>query len=154
MFPEKWITGPKQFQRTLKIIKQYVFLKKSKRSGEGMYNHLFPLPRPEKSIYSNSNFIYIESSSGIKSFLIEKRVKRKPCYRGICPFHKEKTPSFVVFHNNDGSGSFKCFGCGKSGDVFNFLQEKHSMSFEESVLFLLNPHRGYHSNDPHQLKLF
>jgi putative DNA primase/helicase len=39
-------------------------------------------------------------------------------WKGICPFHSEKTPSFTV---HEGKRSFKCFGCGESGDVFDFL---------------------------------
>src|SRR5215203_5482782 len=38
-------------------------------------------------------------------------------YKGLCPFHQEKTPSFVVFPE---SGNFHCFGCGRGGDVFTF----------------------------------
>jgi DNA primase len=49
---------------------------------------------------------------------------------GLCPFHQEKTPSFSVHATRQ---FFHCFGCGKSGDVFKFLQEKESISFPEAV---------------------
>src|SRR6266851_2035200 len=39
---------------------------------------------------------------------------------GLCPFHEEKHPSFTVY-SKDGRQSFKCFGCGASGDVFDFI---------------------------------
>ncbi len=51
-------------------------------------------------------------------------------YLGICPFHKEKTPSFNVIEDRQ---FFHCFGCGKSGDVFKFLEEYRQISFMESV---------------------
>src|SRR5262245_27513881 len=48
----------------------------------------------------------------------------------LCPFHKEKTPSFYV---NPHRQTFHCFGCHKGGDVFTFVQEYESLSFVESV---------------------
>src|SRR5215472_5689946 len=51
-------------------------------------------------------------------------------YSGLCPFHQEKTPSFSVHATRQ---FFHCFGCGKSGDVFKFLQEKENISFPEAV---------------------
>src|SRR5215467_11386694 len=51
-------------------------------------------------------------------------------YIGLCPFHNEKTPSFSVHATRQ---FFHCFGCGKSGDVFKFLQEKENISFPEAV---------------------
>lgn len=51
-------------------------------------------------------------------------------FSGLCPFHQEKTPSFSV---NVSRQFFHCFGCGKSGDVFKFLQEKEQISFPEAV---------------------
>ncbi|AND79143.1 DNA primase [Streptococcus pantholopis] len=51
-------------------------------------------------------------------------------YLGLCPFHKEKTPSFNVIEDRQ---FFHCFGCGKSGDVFKFLEEYRQISFLESV---------------------
>src|SRR5215471_12044554 len=48
----------------------------------------------------------------------------------LCPFHKEKTPSFNV---NPHKQIFHCFGCGKGGDVFSFVQEYESLDFPEAV---------------------
>jgi len=49
---------------------------------------------------------------------------------GLCPFHGEKTPSFSVHATRQ---FFHCFGCGKSGDVFKFVQEREQISFPEAV---------------------
>ncbi|MFP3949225.1 MAG: DNA primase [Longimicrobiales bacterium] len=51
-------------------------------------------------------------------------------YRGLCPFHDEKTPSFYVVPSK---GFYNCFGCGASGDVFSFLMERQGMDFVEAV---------------------
>ncbi|MFW6220888.1 MAG: DNA primase [Fibrobacterota bacterium] len=51
-------------------------------------------------------------------------------YKGLCPFHKEKSPSFMV---NPGKGIFHCFGCGKGGDVFGFLMEIEGVGFGEII---------------------
>ena len=47
-------------------------------------------------------------------------------FTGLCPFHSEKTPSFTVFPQTK---TFKCFGCGESGDVFEFLMKQKNLSF-------------------------
>ncbi len=51
-------------------------------------------------------------------------------YKGLCPFHKEKTPSF---HANPEKGIFKCFGCGEGGDVFAFVQKTKGLGFLDAV---------------------
>ncbi len=54
-------------------------------------------------------------------------------YRGLCPFHKEKTPSFYV---DPEKGVYHCFGCGASGNVFRFLMDIEKITFHEAVLQL------------------
>jgi DNA primase len=51
-------------------------------------------------------------------------------FKGLCPFHQEKTPSFYVV---PAKGFYKCFGCGESGDVFSFLMKHLGLSFQEAV---------------------
>ena len=59
-------------------------------------------------------------------------------YTGCCPFHNEKTPSFIV---NPARGTFKCFGCGKSGDAIEFLREHEAMSFTEALTYIANRYK-------------
>lgn len=54
-------------------------------------------------------------------------------YKACCPFHNEKTPSFVV---SPSKGIFKCFGCGKSGTAVGFVMEHESMSYVEALRYL------------------
>src|SRR5207247_369286 len=51
-------------------------------------------------------------------------------WKGLCPFHTEKTPSFMV---NEKKGIFHCFGCGVGGDAFGFLMRQDKLSFPEAV---------------------
>ncbi|MHC4339631.1 MAG: DNA primase [Planctomycetota bacterium] len=51
-------------------------------------------------------------------------------YKGLCPFHEEKTPSFSVFPS---SGRFKCFGCGEAGDAVAFLMRRNNLSFRDAL---------------------
>src|SRR5437867_10213058 len=51
-------------------------------------------------------------------------------WKGLCPFHAEKTPSFTV---NPRKGIFHCFGCGVGGDAFGFLMRQDRLSFPEAV---------------------
>lgn len=54
-------------------------------------------------------------------------------YQACCPFHTEKTPSFVV---SPAKGVFKCFGCGKGGNVINFVMEHEGMSYVDAIKYL------------------
>jgi DNA primase len=51
-------------------------------------------------------------------------------YKGLCPFHGEKSPSFTV---NKDKGFFHCFGCGVGGDVFKFMELQDKVGFQEAV---------------------
>src|SRR6187455_2868170 len=59
-----------------------------------------------------------------------KLTKRGRSFVGLCPFHKEKTPSF---HVNAERGFYHCFGCQASGDAIKFLQETEGLDFIEAV---------------------
>ena len=54
-------------------------------------------------------------------------------YMGLCPFHKEKTPSFSVNGENQ---FYHCFGCGASGNVYSFLMQHENYSFPDAVKYL------------------
>ena len=62
-----------------------------------------------------------------------KRLGATSNYKGLCPFHQEKTPSFNV---NQTRQFYKCFGCGVGGDVIKFVQEIEGLSFWESAKML------------------
>ena len=59
--------------------------------------------------------------------------KRGANYLGLCPFHQEKTPSFIV---SPAKGIFKCFGCGKGGDSVSFLMEHEHFDYVEALRYL------------------
>jgi DNA primase len=50
--------------------------------------------------------------------------------KGLCPFHSEKTPSFVVFPDK---GNYHCFGCGANGDIFSFVMRTENIDFAEAL---------------------
>jgi DNA primase len=51
-------------------------------------------------------------------------------FKGLCPFHQEKTPSFTV---DPERGFYHCFGCGEGGDIFSFVMERDGLSFPEAL---------------------
>ena len=67
----------------------------------------------------------------IQEYVSLKRVGRT--YKGLCPFHGEKTPSF---HVDPEKGFFHCFGCNVGGDVFKFLELHEKIGFAEAVKML------------------
>lgn len=67
----------------------------------------------------------------IGSYTQLKRAGRT--YKGLCPFHSEKTPSFIVYPDNQ---SFYCFGCGAGGDAITFVKKINNLDYVEAVKFL------------------
>jgi len=68
----------------------------------------------------------------IRSYGVELH-KAGSVLKGLCPFHEEKTPSFVV---SPAKGIFKCFGCGKSGHAVSFVMEKEQCSYPQALKIL------------------
>jgi DNA primase len=64
-----------------------------------------------------------------------KLKKRGSSYLGLCPFHNEKTPSFIV---SPGKEIYKCFGCGKSGNSISFVMEHEKYSYVDALKWLAN----------------
>jgi DNA primase len=54
-------------------------------------------------------------------------------YKGLCPFHQERTPSFTV---SPARGTFKCFGCGEGGDAITFVQKTENVEFVDAIELL------------------
>ena len=70
-------------------------------------------------------------------------------YKGICPFHNEKTPSFVVSETKQ---IFTCFGCGATGDVLSFVEKYYQLDFMQAVEKLayeygITVRRGFHKSE-------
>ena len=83
---------------------------------------------------------HVKSSVNIVGVVGESvRLKKRGAdnYAGLCPFHNEKTPSFNV---NERLQIYKCFGCGKGGDVFNFVMEMQGLSFPEALEMIAERH--------------
>lgn len=86
---------------------------------------------PQDTIMSITDTVRIEEVVG--DFVSLK--KRGANLIGVCPFHKEKTPSFIV---SPAKGIFKCFGCGKAGDSVRFVMEHEHYSYPEALRYLAN----------------
>lgn len=86
---------------------------------------------PQNTIMSILDAVRIEEV--VSDFVSLK--KRGANLIGVCPFHKEKTPSFIV---SPAKGIFKCFGCGKAGDSVRFVMEHEHYSYPEALRFLAN----------------
>jgi DNA primase len=88
--------------------------------------------------------------------LIGEHVALRPQGRefiGLCPFHDDRKPSFHVVPHK-GSGFYKCFACGASGDCFRFVMEFHKMEFGQALAYLaeragitLSPRSGQSSSE-------
>ncbi|MDR3290121.1 MAG: DNA primase [Rickettsiales bacterium] len=87
---------------------------------------------PDSFVNELKNTIPISSLIG--RFIPLKRTGGR-VYKACCPFHAEKTPSFNV---NDDMGIYKCFGCGKGGDIFSFVMEHEHLNFKETIEYIAN----------------
>ena len=64
----------------------------------------------------------------VSQYVVLKRSGRS--YSGLCPFHKEKSPSFYVSPDKQ---IFHCFGCGEGGDVLGFIKKIENITFKEAI---------------------
>lgn len=87
---------------------------------------MFEFERKKSEILSRIDVVDL-----VSEHMTLKRSGRR--WIGLCPFHEEKTPSFTVSPDR---GSFKCFGCGKGGDVFTFVQFRENVPFMEAMRML------------------
>lgn len=58
-------------------------------------------------------------------------------FKGCCPLHDEKTPSFMV---SPAKNIFKCFGCGRGGDGIEFVMQKEGLTFQDAVIEIAKAH--------------
>ena len=56
-------------------------------------------------------------------------------YKGLCPFHSEKSPSFMVYPSTN---SFYCFGCGVGGNAITFVRQIEHLDYQDAIEFLAN----------------
>src|SRR5579884_2371669 len=59
--------------------------------------------------------------------------KSGKAFKGLCPFHGERTPSFYVIPE---TGTWRCFGCNEGGDVFTFFEKQQNLDFREALELL------------------
>lgn len=87
---------------------------------------------PKASFFPESFIARIKDSVNLVSIVTEVVALKKTGqnFQGLCPFHPEKTPSFMV---NEDKQIFHCFGCGLGGNVFTFFMQYYRLSFPEAV---------------------
>ena len=85
--------------------------------------------------FSKTLLNQIRDRISIAAFIGERIVLKRAGrnFKGLCPFHGEKTPSFNV---NDEKQIYHCFGCGEGGDIFRFVMEFDGIGFTEAVRYL------------------
>ena len=86
----------------------------------------------QKTIDEVRNSIQIEEIIG--EFVELK--KKGSSFRGLCPFHNEKTGSFSVAPHKGENGIYTCFGCDATGDAIDFIEEYKNRTFIETIEYL------------------
>lgn len=84
---------------------------------------------------SDTDIERVREATDIVSLVAETVVLRQRGqeFWGCCPFHQEKSPSF---HVRPSTGLWKCFGCGKGGDVFKYVMEREKVEFPDAIRYL------------------
>lgn len=82
-------------------------------------------------MFNSESIQELKSIAKITDFITTKQKGNN--HLALCPFHNEKTPSFTIPKDNK---SYKCFGCGKGGDVFSFIKETKNIGFIDAVNYV------------------
>lgn len=90
---------------------------------------------PDTSMNSITDSMILRAKDYPISNLYDGKLTNGRVRKGLCPFHTEKTPSFVVYESKN---RFKCFGCLAGGDAIDFYQKLNGTSFPETVRALNN----------------
>ena len=77
----------------------------------------------------------IRNNLPLLRLVVSRKTKLDALGWGLCPFHKEKSPSFHTFFGAD-RARYHCFGCGATGDIFNYMQNAEFCTFKLSVIKL------------------
>ncbi len=107
--------------------------------------------------YSEETINYIKKKTNIVDVISEHIliVKKQNNYWGLCPFHQENYPSFMV---SESKQTYFCFGCGNGGNVFSFLMNYKHLTFPETVKYLADrinlklPEMEYAEEDQRRIK--
>ena len=95
------------------------------------------LPNERKVLFlmANINMLVqqISTLDHLKQVVQDYGVQLDRHNKGLCPFHKEKTPSFFLYTNSSGKGCFKCHGCGEQGDIISFIMLQEVCTFNEAL---------------------
>ncbi len=98
-----------------------------------------------QEVRDRSNIVEVMSFFGV-----QLKKSGGDSWKACCPFHHEKTPSFTV---NETRQRYKCFGCGKGGDVFRFVMEQQGVDFPNAIHMLADrcgviiPEKSYESHE-------
>jgi len=106
------------------LIETLIKILKDKRYELKIYNH--PEKQARYSISKAKEVLITELYQGELRHFTNKWI-------GLCPFHKENTPSFYIYENTN---TFYCFGCGISGDSLDFIQKNKNINFLEALKIL------------------
>jgi len=155
----KVITLPEEVGEAGDVTDFFVRLKRSPEEFLNLMNEAQPVkPHPveersQRSVSAQSmDSLLAKRIERIKSEMpiaevVSKYVKLRPSGRvlvGRCPFHDDRTPSFVIYPHSE---RFHCFGCRAHGDVISFIQQMDGMSFGQA-LEVLDPSTSSNGNQP------
>ena len=85
--------------------------------------------------YTEQDLIKLKKESSFYSMASQRMVLNKEGreWKGCCPFHDEKTPSFTIYTDDSGIELFKCFGCNAAGNIFQFISKFDKIGFNEAA---------------------